>query len=123
MRRVTLCLAAVLLTCPLPARAQVKDKKADAAPPVELNQVLLLWPNGAPGAVGSEAADKPSLTVYPAPADKATGAAMVVCPGGGYRNLAKHEGEPVAEWLNTLGVTAFVLQYRLAPRYHHPAPL
>jgi acetyl esterase/lipase len=123
MRRVSLCVAAVLLTFPLQARAQAKDKKADAAPAVELNQVVPLWPNGAPGAVGSEAADKPSLTVYPAPADKATGAAMVVCPGGGYRNLAKHEGEPVAEWLNTLGVTAFVLQYRLAPRYHHPAPL
>ncbi len=45
---------------------------------------------------------------------------MVICPGGGYGGLAEHEGKPIAEWLNTLGVTAFVLQYRLGPKYHHP---
>lgn len=84
----------------------------------------LLWPEGAPGAVGTEAADKPKVTVYRAPADEANGAAVVVCPGGGYRVLASdHEGKQVAEWLNSLGVTAFVLQYRLGPRYRHPAPL
>ena len=48
---------------------------------------------------------------------------MIVCPGGGYTHLAEHEGGPVAEWLNSLGVTAFVLKYRLGPRYHHPAPM
>ena len=48
---------------------------------------------------------------------------MIVCPGGGYGFLASHEGPDVAEWLNTLGVTAFVLKYRLGPRYHHPAML
>jgi acetyl esterase/lipase len=49
---------------------------------------------------------------------------VVVCPGGGYGVLASdHEGKQVAEWLNSLGVSAFVLQYRLGPRYHHPAPL
>lgn len=82
----------------------------------------LLWPEGAPGAVGAEDADKPSLTSYlPDPA-VATGTAIVVCPGGGYRNLAMdHEGKQVAEWLNSLGVAAFVLKYRLGPRYHHPA--
>jgi acetyl esterase/lipase len=84
----------------------------------------LLWPEGAPGAVGNEAVDRPKITVYRAPADKATGAAVVVCPGGGYVVLASdHEGKQVAEWLNSLGVSAFVLQYRLGPRYHHPAPL
>jgi acetyl esterase/lipase len=84
----------------------------------------LLWPEGAPGAVGNEAVDRPKITVYRAPADKATGAAVVVCPGGGYVVLAAdHEGRQVAEWLNSLGVSAFVLQYRLGPRYHHPAPL
>src|SRR5205085_9793486 len=51
------------------------------------------------------------------------GAAMVLWPGGGYGFLASHEAEPVGEWLNTLGVTAFVLKYRLAPRYKHPAML
>jgi acetyl esterase/lipase len=82
----------------------------------------LLWPEGAPGAVGSEDVDKPSLTSYlPDPA-AAAGTAIVVCPGGGYRNLAMdHEGKQVAEWLNSLGVAAFVLKYRLGPRYHHPA--
>ncbi len=73
---------------------------------------------------GTEPVDKPKITVYRAPADKANGAAVVVCPGGGYWVVAAdHEGKQVAEWLNGLGVTAFVLQYRLGPRYHHPAPL
>jgi acetyl esterase/lipase/ketosteroid isomerase-like protein len=84
----------------------------------------LLWPEGAPGAVGTEASDKPKLTVYRASAEDANGASVVVCPGGGYGRLAAdHEGKQVAEWLNSLGVSAFVLQYRLGPRYHHPAPL
>jgi acetyl esterase/lipase len=84
----------------------------------------LLWPDGAPGALGTEAVDKPRFTVYRAPADKATGAAVVVCPGGGYQVVAAdHEGKQVAEWLNSLGVSAFVLQYRLGPRYRHPVPL
>lgn len=84
----------------------------------------LLWPAGAPAAVGEEDRDKPSITVWPAPADKTNGCAVVICPGGGYGALAvDHEGKQVAEWLNSLGVTAFVLRYRLAPRYRHPAPL
>ena len=93
---------------------------AQAANPQE---PIILWPSGAPGAVGKEPADIPTLTVYPAPKDIATGAAVIVCPGGGYSHLADHEGRPVAEWLNTLGVTAFVLKYRFGPAYHHPAPL
>jgi acetyl esterase/lipase len=85
---------------------------------------LLLYPDGAPGAVGAEAVDKPKITLYPAPAGAANGAAVVVCPGGGYGVVAAdHEGRQVAEWLNSLGVSAFVLQYRLGPRYRHPAPL
>lgn len=84
----------------------------------------LLWPMGVPGAVGTEDADKPSLTVYLPSADKANGCAVVVCPGGGYGGLAMgHEGKDVAEYLNNLGVTAFVLKYRLGPRYRHPAPM
>jgi acetyl esterase/lipase len=84
----------------------------------------LLWPGGAPGALGDEAVDKPKITVYLAPKEKATGAAVVICPGGGYRVVAAdHEGKQVAEWLNSLGVSAFVLQYRLGERYRHPAPL
>ena len=74
--------------------------------------------------MGTEPADRPKITVYLAPPDTATGAAVVVCPGGGYGVLASdHEGRQVAEWLNSLGVSAFVLQYRLGPGYRHPAPL
>jgi len=81
-------------------------------------QPFPLWPEGAPGALGNEPGDIPTLTVYP-PDSGSTGAAMVVCPGGGYRNLAPHEEEPVALWLASLGINAVVLRYRLAPRYNH----
>jgi len=65
-------------------------------------KVELLWPEGAPGAVGTEEADKPSLTIWLPPADKATGAAVVICPGGAYGFLAVgHEGKDVAAWLNS----------------------
>ncbi|MFO0919106.1 MAG: alpha/beta hydrolase [Planctomycetaceae bacterium] len=88
------------------------------------NETVLLWPNGAPGAVGTEDVDKPALWVYPADKDQANGTGVVICPGGGYGNLAvDHEGTQVARWYNRIGVTAFVLKYRLAPRYQHPAPM
>jgi acetyl esterase/lipase len=81
-----------------------------------------LWANGAPGALGTADKDIPTLTPYFPPADKATGAAMVICPGGGYGGLAPHEGFHYALWLNEQGVTAFVLKYRLGPGgYKHPA--
>jgi len=84
----------------------------------------LLWPGGAPGALGTADSDKPSLTPYLVPEGRGTGAAIVVCPGGGYQALAlDHEGAQVARWLNSIGVAAFVLQYRLGPRYHHPIEL
>jgi acetyl esterase/lipase len=80
----------------------------------------LLWPNGAPGALGSADEDKPSLTPYLAKSPNGT--AVIVCPGGGYMHLAMdHEGVQIAKWLNSLGISAFVLQYRLGPKYHHPA--
>ena len=93
---------------------------AQAAPQI----TKLLWPNGAPGALGTADEDRPSLTIYlPDPA-KAAGAGVVVCPGGGYGALAMdHEGRQVAEWLNGLGFAAFVLKYRLGPRYHHPVEM
>jgi acetyl esterase/lipase len=84
---------------------------------------IVLWPGGAPGAKGTEPLDIPTLTPYLPSKEKATGAAIIVCPGGGYTHLADHEGGPVAEWLNSIGVAAFVLKYRLGPRYQHPAPL
>jgi len=88
------------------------------------HKIELLWPSGAPGSVGSEDSDKPSLTVYPAPEKSAVQTAVIVCPGGGYGFLAKdHEGDQIARWLNSVGIQAFVLQYRIAPRYRYPAPL
>lgn len=96
-----------------------KTFSQEMQPPIEL-----LWHNGAPGAIGQEDSDKPSLTVYLASAEKATGTAVVICPGGGYGMLAvDHEGRQVAKWLNSVGISAFILKYRIAPRYHHPAPL
>jgi acetyl esterase/lipase len=87
-------------------------------------KVELLWPEGAPGAVGSEDLDRPTLTVYLPPAEKASGSAVVICPGGSYRALSMDlEGKQVAEWMNGRGLAAFVLKYRLGPRYHYPAQL
>ena len=78
-----------------------------------------IWPDGAPGAVATEAEDTPLLYLYPAPADRSTGVSIVVCPGGGYGGLAMgYEGHDVAQWLNANGIYAYVLQYRLGPGYH-----
>ena len=83
-----------------------------------------LWPGAAPGALGLAPKDTPTLTpFFPSP-EKATGAAMVVCPGGGYAHLAAHEGEGYARWLAGNGIAAFVLKYRLgSDGYRHPAML
>ncbi|MDD5139648.1 MAG: alpha/beta hydrolase [Verrucomicrobiales bacterium] len=83
-----------------------------------------LWPDGAPGALGTNATDIPTLTPYFPDPTNTTGAAMVICPGGGYAGLAPHEGKDYALWLNQHGVTCFVLKYRLGSHgYHHPAML
>src|SRR5437016_594166 len=95
-----------------------------AQTPLKMPQADLLWPIGAPGAQGNEDIDQPSLAPYVVPPGRGTGTAVVVCPGGGYRALAMdHEGDQVARWLNSLGVSAFVLKYRLGPKYHHPVEL
>ena len=90
----------------------------------EMKSAIPLWPDGAPGALGTNATDIPTLTPYFPDATNATGAAMVICPGGGYAHLAPHEGNDYALWLNQHGVTCFVLKYRLGSSgYHHPAML
>lgn len=105
--------------------------------------VVDLWPGKPPGDVGISGAEKvfelqvkgqpylvggkptkwvtnvskPTLTVFPAPKDKNTGVAMLICPGGGYHNLGWDvEGEEVAAWLNSLGMTGIVLKYRCPRR-------
>lgn len=119
MRLQPLLLASLLLAGSLPAMSQ---------------EIIKLWPDNAipnalPGAASTaEKSDVgqqdgilrisnvtvPTLTVWQAPKDRATGAAVMICPGGGYGILAfGHEGEEVARWFNQQGITAFILKYRL----------
>jgi acetyl esterase/lipase len=85
---------------------------------------MMLWPEGAPGAQGTEAEDKPTLTIYLPKVPNATRTGVVVAPGGGYTHLSMvKEGSDIATWLNERGVAAFVLQYRLGPKYHHPVEM
>jgi acetyl esterase/lipase len=107
MKRVSICL--------LIAAAALAAQTPKAEP---------LWPKGAPGALGTAPEDQPTLTPFVLPKGGASGTAVIVCPGGGYQHLSMDkEGYQVAQFLNSLGVSAFVLQYRLGPRYHHPIEL
>jgi acetyl esterase/lipase len=85
-------------------------------------QVLPLWENGAPGALGKDSADVPTIAVFRA--QRPNGTAILVFPGGAYGALADvHEGRQWAYWYNAMGITALVVKYRLGPRYHHPIEL
>jgi acetyl esterase/lipase len=90
----------------------------------QMQTAIPLWPAGAPGALGNSEYDIPTITPYLPDGTNATGAAMVICPGGGYGGLAPHEGNDYALWLNQHGVTCFVLRYRLGSHgYRHPVML
>jgi acetyl esterase/lipase len=90
----------------------------------EMSAPIPLWSGDAPGALGTNDWDIPTVTPYLPDSTNATGAAMVICPGGGYEHLAPHEGRDYALWLNQHGVTCFVLKYRLGSNgYRHPAML
>jgi len=106
---IAICLIAVTARC---AKAEEPQK-------------ILLWPEGAPLAKGDRPEDKPGLIVYLPPAEKAVGTGVVVCPGGGYGALAMdHEGDQIAQWFNSFGVAAFILDYRHRNKgYMHPAPM
>lgn len=83
-----------------------------------------LWSGDAPGALGQAAKDIPTMTVFLPSPEKATGAAMVIFPGGGYAGLADHEGSQYARWFNELGLAGLVVKYRLGSAgYRHPAML
>jgi acetyl esterase/lipase len=83
-----------------------------------------LWPEGAPGALGKEDKDIPTITPQLADPAIATGAAIVIFPGGGYGGLAPHEGAGYADWLVTNGLHCFIVKYRLGSHgYRHPAML
>ncbi|MES1258547.1 MAG: alpha/beta hydrolase, partial [Acidobacteriota bacterium] len=108
----------LLLCCGLAAAQPLRPQ------PLQDTQTFPLWQGAAPGAQGTEDRDIPTLTAY-LPRTSAPGmTAVIVCPGGGYGALAmNHEGRQVANYLNSLGIAAFVLKYRLGPRYHHPIEL
>lgn len=112
-------LAAVLTTVGVLAAAE----SAFAVGP----EALSLWPDGAPHAQGSDESDTPTIRAYlPQELDggKASGAGVVICPGGGYGILAMdHEGHQLAKWFQKNGVAGFVLRYRHAPKYRHPVPM
>ena len=95
--------------------------------------VMPLWPEGVPGAraIGAEQSSdgrtsnvsEPTLTMVGPAIDRPNGTAVIICPGGGYVRLStEREGMQYANWLSTLGVTSFVLKYRMA-EFGHPAPL
>ena len=103
-----------------PAKATQAIVKTDTAAP---GKTILLWPEGAPKALGKTPEDTPTLTIF-LPAKNTTKTGVLIAPGGGYAHLSmQHEGEEIARWLNAHGVAGFVLKYRLGPVYHHPIEL
>jgi acetyl esterase/lipase len=119
--RVLLAILAVAgLAVPMQSREQSPPAASDP-------QILRLWPDRAPGALGDQDDDTPTLAIYLPSGVSSTSkpiAAVIIAPGGSYRALAMDkEGRAPAEYLNSLGVAAFVLKYRLGPRYHHPVQL
>ena len=80
----------------------VGELHADERP----QQEFPLWTTAAPGSLGSEPTDIPTLTPFWSDQGRVSGATMIVCPGGGYNHLAPHEGEIYARWLNSLGIHA-----------------
>lgn len=140
-----LCALILLPALALAAHAAAAQETPKTSP----REPIALWPKGAPGENGNIGEEKdtsgpkgalvagktvirlgnvsqPTLTLYPAPKDKNTGAAVVVCPGGGYNILALDlEGTEICEWLNSIGVSAALLKYRVparkgGPRYAAP---
>ncbi|MCF7786032.1 MAG: alpha/beta hydrolase [Prosthecobacter sp.] len=112
-------LIALLLTSRTPA-AEAPAKPIASATPTER---IALWPGKAPVGDGTFEASTHELQVFLPPAAKANGAAIVLCPGGGYiRHVTDREGYPIAEWLNEHGIACIILEYRL-PKLRHAVPL
>ncbi len=122
----------LLLRFALPTLLALAAARAFAAPPWPDTVEVPLWPNGAPGSENITAAEHyspptarsphghlspvhyPSVFVFLPPKEQATGAAVLICPGGGFNTLTiDHEGRDIAKWFNTIGVAAFVVKYRL----------
>ncbi len=94
------------------------------APILQEPTTIPLWDGKAPGAIGDEDIDRPTLTIYMPPNTTGPMTAVIIAPGGGYARLSMNlEGRAPANYFNAMGVAAFVLKYRLGPRYHHPIEL
>jgi len=118
----TRLLFAILAAAGLAARAA--EPRQQPSSTRQEPQVVRLWPGAAPGALGDRDEDTPTIAVYLPPAPTGPVAAVIIAPGGSYRALSMiKEGRAPAEFLNSLGMAAFVLKYRLGPRYHHPVQL
>jgi acetyl esterase/lipase len=123
--------SAALAAFSVPTRAaEAPPAPATTPPPAKATPYPLimgpirLWEGDAPGALGQRPQDIPTLTHFPADAAKRTGATMLILPGGGYGNLAEHEGTGYAEFLAKNGIDAYVLKYRLGSNgYRHPVML
>lgn len=112
-------IALLLLAAPAIAGAQTPPQ-----PILQEPQTIPLWPGKAPGALGEAPEDIPTLTIYMPPSTTGPMTAVIVAPGGGYRALSMNkEGRLPAAYLNSVGIAAFVLKYRLGPKYHHPIEL
>jgi acetyl esterase/lipase len=108
----------LLLSLPV-VFAPCVGRAADAA-----TDTIPLWKTAAPGALGTADHDVPVVAWWPVATAAAPSAALVICPGGGYGGLAEHEGSVYARWLNSQGISAFVLRYRLGSKgYRHPVML
>jgi acetyl esterase/lipase len=120
MRTLTFILSVVLITSVVG-----QAPPPQPTPPIlQEPQTMLLWPGGAPGALGQDDSDKPAITVYMPPNTTGPMTAVIVAPGGSYARLSmNNEGRAPANYFNALGIAAFVLRYRLGPKYHHPIEL
>jgi acetyl esterase/lipase len=112
-----------LIAVLLPAAFAGAQVPAADPPPKGYTAVMPLWQSKAPGAVGDADVDVPKIYSYPA-AGPGPHPAVVVLPGGGYTHVVtEKEGGAPARWLQAHGVSAYVVQYRLWPRYRYPWPL
>ena len=118
MIRFSAVLACAVMLCAAPTAAQ------RTPPIVQEPETIPLWSGAAPGALGTAPGDIPTLTIYMPPNTTGPMSAVVIAPGGGYVNLSMNlEGRLPANYLNSLGIAAFVLKYRLGPTYRHPIEL
>jgi acetyl esterase/lipase len=124
MRVRMVCLFVCAMVCLMAVRANSDSAAGGAAVVPQGLPPIVLWPEGAPGALGKTDNDIPTLTPFLPEAAANSGTAIVICPGGGYGGLAPHEGHDYAVFLNQHGVAGFVLKYRLGSHgYRHPVML